>query len=545
MSSSELLGDLASREVAGRVYLRQKTTQRVQNTARSWWFAGLGVAVGWIVWTTGIGRLEMINRGGWSQLRRFWIAAVHPDLSADALSIAGRAALTTLSFAILGTALAVAFGLVGGVIISETWWRRGRKDIRPQWYVVRVLASLPRGVHETVFALLLVNVLGRDPLVGIIALALPFGAVTAKVYGELIDSTARGPYEALRSSGTSRVVALAYAIFPLTGQDIVSYGFYRLECAIRSAVILGMIGAGGLGFELALQFQALRYQQMWTLIYALVLVSAVADMWGSAVRRSGRVRATRWSVAAATGLIVAAAIGLRPDVGRLFSASTRSLVADLARNVWPLRAPRDGWGGLVTRAMDTLTMSLLAIVISSILAFGVAFVAARRPGREGKIRWLTGALSRALLLVVRSIPVPVWALLVLFVVFPGPVPGAVALGIYNFGVLGRLWAEVVENLDRRPVDALASLGAPATSSYLYGTLPLSATRFVSFALYRWEVAARETVVVGVVGAGGLGRLLEQQRAAFDMGGMVATVLALIAVSALVDVISTTSRRVVG
>ena len=196
------------------------------------------------------------------------------------------------------------------------------------------------------------------------------------------------------------------------------------------------------------------------------------------------------------------------------------------------------------RAYDTFTMSLLAIVISSILAFGVAFVAARNPD-SGRVRWLLGALSRALLLVVRSLPPPVWALLVLFVVFPGPVPGAIALGIYNFGVLGRLWAEVVENLDRRPVTALTSLGASTPSSYLYGTLPLSVTRFVSYALYRWEVAARESVVVGVVGAGGLGRLLEQQRAAFDMGAMMATVVALIAVSAVVDVISTMSRRAVG
>jgi hypothetical protein len=105
------------------------------------------------------------------------------------------------------------------------------------------------------------------------------------------------------------------------------------------------------------------------------------------------------------------------------------------------------------------------------------------------------------------------------VLFPGPVPGAVALGIYNFGILGRLMAEVVENLDPAPGAALRALGASPASVFGYATLPLSVARFASYSLYRWEVAVRETVVVGVVGAGGLGRLLEQQRAAFNYRGI--------------------------
>ncbi len=135
-----------------------------------------------------------------------------------------------------------------------------------------------------------------------------------------------------------------------------------------------------------------------------------------------------------------------------------------------------------------------------------------------------------------------WALLVLFVMFPGPLPGAVALGIYNFGILGRLMAEVVENLDPAPGAALRALGARPASVFAYATLPLSVARFAAYSLYRWEVAVRETVVVGVVGAGGLGRLLEQQRAAFNYRGMLATVVALIAVSVLVDLVSAAARR---
>ncbi|MDP9453816.1 MAG: ABC transporter permease subunit, partial [Actinomycetota bacterium] len=130
-------------------------------------------------------------------------------------------------------------------------------------------------------------------------------------------------------------------------------------------------------------------------------------------------------------------------------------------------------------------------------------------------------------MVCRAIPPPVGALLLVFVLFPGPLPGALALGVYNFGILGRLMAEVVENLDPRPVRALRSQGAGAAQSFAYGALPRTLPRFAAYGLYRWEVTIRETVVVGLVGAGGLGSLLALQLAAFDYQAVTATLVALV------------------
>jgi phosphonate transport system permease protein len=516
-------------------------------SARRWWLVVLVVAVAWALWSAGVARRELVNPGGWTLMGRFWRAALHPQLSSEFLGVTWRATLTTVAFAVLGTALSVLIGVVGGVLTSETWWRRarpgrrqGRAALRPGWFLGRGLFGLPRGIHEAVWGLFLVNVLGRDPMVGVLAIAIPFGAITAKVYAELIDESARGPYDALRSAGAGRLVALAYGVFPHTLPDMVSYAFYRLECSIRSAVILGLIGAGGLGFELNLTFQSLRYREMWTLIYALVAISALADLWGATLRRRGTARRVRRSLAGGLVLVVASWVQLGPDLGRLFSAGTRRLLGDISIAAWPPSLPVDGWGGLLRRALDTLQMSLLAIAIGSVLAVLAAFLAARSGGSP--LRRLVAGGARLLLLVTRAIPPPVWALLVLFVLFPGPLPGAVALGIYNFGILGRLMAEVVENLDPGPGSALRDAGAGGVATFAYATLPLSLTRFTAYSLYRWEVAVRETVVVGVVGAGGLGRLLEQQRAAFNYPGMLATVLALVAVSIVVDLVSASARR---
>ena len=537
MTVTRGLTDLTAREVGALADL----LPRKRRSGRRTWLAVAIVAVGWSLWSAGVGREELVNPGGWALLRRFWAAAPRPELSAEFLGVTWRASLTTVAFAVLGTALSVAIGLVGGVLTSETWWRRpttGR--LRPGWFAGRGLAGLPRGIHEAVWGLFLVNILGRDPMVGVLAIALPFGAITAKVYAELIDEAAAGPYDALRAAGAGRVAALAYAVFPRTLPDLVSYAFYRLECSIRSAVILGMIGAGGLGLELNLTFQSLRYREMWTLIYALVVISALADVWGAGLRRRATAREVRLSLAAGAAMVVAAFAHLRPDLGRLFAGRTRTLLADIAASAWPPAAPADGWGGLLRRSVETVEMSVLAIAIGGALAVLAAFVAAR--GGETPARRVVAAVARQALLVTRAVPPPVWALLVLFVLFPGPLPGAVALGIYNFGILGRLMAEVVENLDPAPGAALRALGARPASVFAYATLPLSVARFAAYSLYRWEVAVRETVVVGVVGAGGLGRLLEQQRAAFNYQGMLATVIALVAVCILADLVSAAARR---
>lgn len=522
---------------------RRRRRHRSYLPSRRLWASVTALAVGWSLWSAGVGRRDLVNPGGWPLVGHFWGAALSPELSADFLATTLQATLTTAAFAMLGTALSVAIGVVGGVLTSETWWRRersGRDRLRAGWFLSRASGGLPRGIHEAVWGLFFVSILGRDPMVGVLAIAIPFGAITAKVTAELIDEAARGPFDALRTTGAGRTTALAYAVFPVILPDLVSYAFYRLECSLRSAVILGIIGAGGLGAELSLAFQGLAYRRMWTLIYALIAVSAVADLWGSSLRRRGTLGRVRLSLLAGTALIVGSWLYLSPDLGRLFGVRTRSLLSDLATSAWPPSLPAEGWGGLVGDAVETVQMSLLAIALASTLAIAAAFVAARGGTTRGR-RAVAGT-ARYVLLVTRAVPPPVWALLFLFVLFPGPLPGALALGAYNFGILGRLMAEVVENLDPRPAEALRALGAPNLSAFAYASAPLSAARFASYSLYRWEVAARETVVVGVVGAGGLGRLLEQQRSAFNYPGMLTTILALVAVSIVVDLVSAAARR---
>lgn len=511
---------------------------------RRWWGVVVFAAVVWSLWSAEAGP-GSINTRGWPVARDFVVAAAAPDLSGQFLSVVIESVGVTVAYAIAGTSLSVVIGVIGGVLTSETWWRRDPQHRHPGavaagWWVARALAAVPRGIHEAIWALFLLQILGLDPMVAVLAIGLPFGAITAKVVAEFIDDAARAPYDALRAAGAGRLGAMTYALAPLVGSDVISYAFYRLECSLRSAVVLGMIGAGGIGFQLSLSFQTLRYAEIWTLIYTLVLLSAVVDRWSAAVRTHPTLRRRRWSVAIAVVATAIAAWYLELAPRTLVSSRTRGLAADVVAATWPPRLPLGGWSALATATIDTLVISIIAIAVATLLAWPVSFLASRRAD-DGFLRAGGGAVARVVLLITRSVPPPVWALVVVFVVFPGSLAGGLALGFYTFGVLGRLDAEVIENADDGPARALRVAGASRAGAFAYGTLPSVAPRFTALSLYRWEVAMRETVIVGLVGAGGLGRVLSQQNAAFDRAGMVTTVAALVVLALGVDLVSARMR----
>ncbi|RMH80193.1 MAG: ABC transporter permease subunit [Actinomyces sp.] len=487
---------------------------------------------------------EVVNERGWSSFARFWTAVRHPVLDGDFLRLTLDAAVTTAGVAVLGTALSLVLGAAGAFVLSRLVWGDA-----PLPRLASLVLVVPRAVHEILWALLFVQVLGFDPLVAVIAIGVPFGAVTAKVFAETIDETDPAPYRALRAGGAGRVPALAYGILPRVRGELTSYAFYRLECALRSAAVLGVVGLGGLGYQLDLSFQTLRYGEMWTLLGALVVLSGLVEGLSALVRRArraggaggGSVRVGSLPPGAVVVLVVAGiaaawwVVGIHPS--HLWSARTRTLGTELLGEVWPPRAGPGGLGVLAGAAVDTIAMSVLASGFAVAVAVGVVLVAGR-PGAGFVPRAATAALA----LFARAVPAPVWAFLVVLVLFPGPWPGAVALGVYEAGVLGRLFVEAVTERGHRHGTALVGLGATPLRALLYGDLPEAASRLAALSLYRWEVVVRDTLMVGVVGAGGLGQLVRDHLAARDLAAVTSVVLALVVVTAAIDTVSLALRQ---
>ncbi|SOE02124.1 PhnE/PtxC family ABC transporter permease [Blastococcus haudaquaticus] len=514
------------------------------------WAWGLGglVVLGWSLAGAGLFSGPVLNPSGLRQFGRFAAAALSPAHDAEFLRVLAEATLVTVAYAALGAALAVVLGSLGAVAVSRTTWGRRRAG----WTAVRGVLAVPRGLHEAVWGLLLVNVLGLDPWVGVLAIGIPYGAVTAKVFADLLDEVPRGGYEALLASGAGRGTAALYGLLPQAAGGLLSYSFYRLECAVRSAVVLGLIGAGGLGYQLALSFASLRWEQVWAAVYALAALCVLADVGGRAVRRRvAEPRSADGSRPARDRVLVVAGLGslalvawswwfLALSPATLTSARTVDQLSYVLDAAWPPATEGDLLTAIGSAAVDTVQMSVIAIAVATAGAVLLSGVAARRPG-TGPARWAAGLAVRLILLLLRAVPPPVWALVLLFVLLPGVLPGALALGVYALGVLGRLVAEASEEVDGRPRAALRASGAPPLGAWLYGVLPALGGPVLALALYRWEVAIRDTVLVGLLGAGGIGVLLSGRIAAFDWAAVTTVLAAIVLLTLAVDLVSERAR----
>ena len=540
--------------------------------------------------SAGVFKQDVVNEGGWTLVWRFLVAALHPNLSREFLQLTGSATLKTLAYAVCGTALSLIIGMVGGVFSSQVWWQSISGGFKTPWLAVRAVLAIPRAIHELIWGLFFINILGLDPLVAILAIAIPFGAVTAKVFSEILDETPRQPLIALLSIGASPLSAFTYSLLPQAFPNLLSYSFYRFECSIRSAAVLGIIGAGGLGYEILLSLQSLRYEQMWTFLIALILLSGITDLWSGLIRRrlgeeskgrgwaggargggeefswtlkqQNRTYARTPHIVGAHGRAPLLPLGfgvvivlcsfwyVQADYSKLFAPRTAQLLGGILKDIFPPDTSQ--LSQLFALSAQTLAMSILAMVFAGLGGILLSLPAASNfllPGgmfdSSPSNRWwgmVVLLLTRLLLLVARAVPEPIWALIFLFVMFPGILPGALALGLHNLGIIGRLMAEVTENLDEQPLRSLKALGASGSQVFLYSVLPRTLPRFIAYTLYRWEDCIRATVVVGLVGAGGLGRLLTEQLSSFDYKSVVTTLIVFIGLTFLVDLISASLRQ---
>lgn len=534
----------------------------------------LGVIIGLIAFffawkQIGIGESNIFNPGGLELLGRFFGASLHPDLSAEFLQLTCTETVTTLAYAVCGSFLSVTVGLIGGIWASQVWWwglLRRQPGGNYIFLVVRAGLAVPRAIHELLWGLFFVNIWGLDPLCAIFAIAIPFGAVTAKVFSEILDETPREPYQALLNSGVAPAQAFLYTLLPQATLNLVSYTCYRFECSLRSAAVLGIIGAGGLGEQIYLSLQSLRYEQLWTLFYALFILNGTVD-WASAWLRHRLGCVTRldlnqgklgkrearagygrdWLLGIIGGgillLIPSCFWYVKPDFTKIWSPHSQRFFVTIGTFNVPKDVSIIQLKELFHLSTQTLAMSILAITIAGLWGIFLSFPAARNFGLPlGNRGRLWRIPTRIFLLICRGIPAPIWALVALFIMFPGILPGAVALGIHNLGILGRLMAEVVENLEKPPLEALQAQGINPEFIFLYGVLPMTLPRFLAYIFYRWEVCLRETIIVGLVGAGGLGRLLSEQLSSFDTEGILLTLVCLVLLTFFVDSVSGVARR---
>jgi len=207
----------------------------------------------------------------------------------------------------------------------------------------------------------------------------------------------------------------------------------------------------------------------------------------------------------------------------------------LARMMPPdWRALDDLWGP----TLDTVCIAIWGIVIATLIGFPLGVLAARNLTSSRILR----ASASTTLNVLRSISELIWAVFFVAAVGLGPFPGALALGVNFGGILGRLYAEAIENIDAKPLEAMRATGAGQVQTILFAVLPQVMPQIVSYNLYWFEVGVRSATVLGMIGAGGIGFELVTTIRLYEFRATAAILLVILALVTLIDQASALVRR---
>ena len=412
-----------------------------------------------------------------AEFRRLLVGILSPSFSAIEL----WSVVWTVAFAVLG----VVTGGTAGLVLA-LFFDRSR--------LVRVTAACLRSVHELFWALFLMQITGLSPVTGILAIALPYTGIFAKVFAEIFEEADRAAESVLPHS-TSAVSRFAFARFPVVAQQLKTYTLYRLECAMRSTLVLGFVGLPTIGFHLESYFKEAHYSEAAALLFCFYVLIGTRRLW-----------ARPWTV---PFLAIASLFALPGAVGNgsTWSNITRFFGHDIIPV--PLRsgtlAHGETWAAFVSwawrivvqqigpGALQTLILAQIALIAAGAVALLLYPVVSRR-----FLGWAGHYLGRAMLVVVRSTPEYMLAYLLLQLLGPSMLPAIIALSLHNGAIVGYLLGRQADQL------ALRADAPKGANLYFYQTTPTLYGQFLAYMLYRWELILRESAIFGILGIKTLG-----------------------------------------
>lgn len=231
----------------------------------------------------------MLDRSSLQAAARLAVSFARPRLGGDFLLLVARETWRTLAIATAGLTLALLLAaplaLVSTTALSVSSLGGTMAPLsRALRAGTRAALVALRTVPELVWALLLVRVVGLGPTAGVLAIGLSYGGMLGKVFGEILESCEAGPTRALLTNGAGRLQAFGYGLLPQAAPELTSYALYRWECAIRSSVVLGFVGAGGLGQQLDSSLKLLDGSEVATVLLVFVALVAGVDAVSARLR---------------------------------------------------------------------------------------------------------------------------------------------------------------------------------------------------------------------------------------------------------------------
>lgn len=436
----------------------------------------------------------------------------------------GVLAIETLLMAVLGTVLAA--------IASVPLAFMAARNTTPHpavYAVARAVITFCRAMPDLLFAVLFVRALGIGVLPGILALALHSIGMLGKLFADAIEETDPGPREAVRSTGVGYFREMINAVVPQVVPSWIGTFVYRIDINLRTSVVLGFVGAGGIGFALQDALRGLIYPRALGIVLVILVIIAAMELLAIWVRRmlltpsQADPRRDRIARFAFSTLLIATTIAavivlkinplsLLPWVWPSAEVFTRMIPPDFSTLGVEL----------FESMMQTVAIGVVSTAIGVVLSIPVGILAARNVTPNATVYWL----ARAWILLVRAVPELILAVVFVAALGLGPIAGTCALAIASIGFLAKLVADSVEEIDPGPMEAVRSVGGDWWKTLFSAVVPQAMPAMVGSSLYMFDINIRTSTILGIVGAGGIGFLLFEsiRTLNFDVAGAIVIVI---------------------
>ncbi len=444
----------------------------------------------------------------WQELRRLLAGMLRPSF--DAVDSPVNALMQTIAFALLGVAIGSASGFTLALIFHWRW--------------IRIFCALIRAVHELFWALIFLQIFGLHPLTGLLAIAIPYTGIFAKVYSEILEEGDPHAYKVL-SRHTGHLSAFFYARLPDLWVHLKTYTLYRLECGLRSSTVLGFVGLPTLGYILSNAFMEGHYAQAWAILILFYVLIATLRYW---------VRPTLIPF-----YLLAAPFFIANDITISIANITRFFTQDIIPT--PIRQADVGtslWQWIydllahqaIPGVINTLVLTQIALVVMALFSLWMfPLVSTHFFNRFGR------NIGHLFLVVLRSTPEYIIAFILLLLWGPSMLPAIVALALHNGAIVAHLMGRYSNNIALRQDHDQSRINL-----YGYEILPRIYPQFLAFIFYRWEIIFRETAILGILGITTLGFYIDSALQSLKLD----QTMVLIAITALLNVgIDTLSRKI--
>jgi phosphonate transport system permease protein len=496
---------------------------------------------------------------------------VPPDFSN--ISNVVDATIETVWMAIMGTA--------GAILLSFPLALGAARNTSPHpsiQYFCRTIISLTRAVPELVLGAVFVSAIGIGPLPGVLALAIHSIGMVGKLFADAIEQAAEAPREATISVGATRRQTTRASILPQALPSMIATALFRLEINIRASTVLGLVGAGGIGFLIQTSLRSLDYESALGAVSVIFVVVTVVELLSVRVRSSILGEAAAMTQSSRHGWLSQRIIRRDTRVNRksietrsltppwtwdrMFRTATISaLLLSLVVAIWTIEIdwarsfpllPRivTVFGDLfppdfstvrsemVTGIVESVVIAVIATGLGLFIAVPLSLLAARNI----MTKKILSTVTRLLMLAFRGIPELIIAVIFVSAMGLGPVPGTLALTVVTASFSAKLFAEALEEVDPSPREAVVAVGAGKIQEFFASVVPQFMPAFTGHFLYILDVNLRSSTVLGIVGGGGIGFLLLNSMRVLEFQTTGAIVISIFAIVLAIELIGNWVRQ---